>query len=575
MSLENDEIKKLVRKFALKNALDHGKAIEGAVVSRMIFVDPSFKANMKALSEVIREQVDEVNRLDRASLEKEFAQYAGEFKAAEEKKAETSSKHDFSVDGAEKGNFVTRFPPEPGGYMHIGHTKAVFIEDVLRKKYDGKLVLYFDDTNPDNERQEFVDSFHEDLDWLGITFDREYYASDHMQLIYEHAKRAIGLGKAYVCTCRRETIGKNRLEGTACEHKAQSAEKNAELWQMMLDGKLGDNEAILRLNSDIKAVNTTMRDPTLFRIKRAKHYRQQEKYIVWPTYDFSAPIIDSVEGVTDVLRSKEYEMRDELYFAVLDILGLRKPRITSFARLDISNNVTSKRKVRALIAENKIGGWDDPRLVTIRALRRRGITVEAIRELALSTGMGKAESSISIDVLLNMNRRIIDPVAKHLFFVSGPVKVVISDEGERDAKLRLHPVKDIGFRTYETWDEFYISREDADALEVGDTARLKDLMAIKIVSKDEKAVHAKIFQSQEGRIVQWVSGRDYVECTVLVPGTPLDDKENFREDSLKTVDGYAEDYVEKLEEHETVQFERFGYCTLDDKEAMRFVFVSK
>ena len=407
-------IEEAAKKYAIKNAMDYGKANEGAVLSKVIAELRVGKDDIKSLSLKVKEIVAEVNLLTKEELAREYKKYEEEFGEAAKEKAAMSARHNFSIEGATEANFITRFPPEPGGYMHLGHAKPLFIEDELRRLYKGKLFLYFDDTNPDNERQEFVDSFRKDIGWLGVTFDREYYASDSIPVLYEYAKQAIEIKAAYVCTCSAEAISAGRTEGKACEHKASSTNRNAELWEKMLKGEFVDNEAVLRLNGDMSAANTTLRDPTLFRIKKTRHYRQGRKYAVWPTYDFCTPILDSINGITDVIRSKEYEMRDELYFAVLERLKLSMPRITSIARLEISNNLTSKRKIRQLIAERKVVGWDDPRLVTISGLRRRGIRPEAIREFALSFGMGKSESSVGLEKLLAYNRKIVEPGATRL-----------------------------------------------------------------------------------------------------------------------------------------------------------------
>ncbi len=569
------EIKALVRKFALKNAQDFGKAIEGAVLGKVLAANPSLRSNTANLAGLVKEQVGEVNKLDKAALENEIAKYSDEFKAAEAKKAEKSSKHSFEISGATAGNFVTRFPPEPGGYLHIGHIKAIFIEDVLRQRYNGKLMLYFDDTNPDLEKQEFVDAIHEDLKWLGIKFDGEYYASDHIPILYAHAKNAIGKVKAYVCTCDLEKTKELRFSGTGCEHKSQSIEKNMELWQMMLDGKFGSGKAVLRLNSDMKALNTTMRDPTLFRVKHAKHYRQGNKYSVWPTYDFCTPIIDSTKGITDVLRDKNYEMRDELYFAVLDLLGLRKPRITSFARLEISNNVTSKRKVRALIEEKRITGWDDPRLVTIMALRKRGVTLEAMREFALSSGMGKAESIVPIEALLRVNRRVVDPIAKRLFFIEHPIELKITGISNEDSEvsLRLHPTEKLGYRKYSTKDGVCITSEDAAKLKKGDTIRLKEAYDIKIGEITPKTITATYEGKRRADAavprLRWISKAGMIKCELWDIGELLVG-DAFNEDSIKKRPGYVEGYANELCADDIVQFEGYGLYKFDGKKSMHF-----
>ncbi|MDE1823977.1 MAG: glutamate--tRNA ligase [Candidatus Micrarchaeota archaeon] len=567
-------VKDNIFKFALKNALDYGKAIDGAVISKAIAAYPSLKSDMKGLVAEVRRAVSEVNAMGATELEKAFARYADEFEAIEVKKAIDSAKHRFFIEGVEEGKFVTRFPPEPGGYMHIGHAKPVFIEEELKRLYNGKSMLYFDDTNPDNERQEFVDAFHDDLKWLGAGFDGEYYASDNLPKFYGYAEVAIKKKKAYVCTCEAEKINKGRAAGVSCGHKKQSVKKNQELWQEMLNNKFDDNEAILRLNSDMKSLNTTLRDPTLFRIKKVPHYRQGTKYWVWPTYDFCTPIMDSINGITDVLRSKEYEMRDELYFIVLDILELRKPRITSFSRLEISGNATSKRTVRRMIAEKQVSGWDDPRLVTIRALRRRGVRPDAIRQFALSFGMGKAESSVSIEMLLNINRKLVDKDAKRLFFVVEPVEVGIGNipKGLEHVRIDLHPSGDLGHREYDIENTVYIAKEDARALKKGDTVRLKGAFCIKMGVKNGAKLSATFTdEKKEGMpTIQWVSRGNYSEGKLLMINDLLSGEE-FNKDSMYTINGYVEMHAGRLAEGDIVQFERIGTFKFDSKKDMSFI----
>lgn len=572
--MTSKEAKEEIRKIALKNAMDYGKARESKVLNGILSKFPELRSDMKELSDSVKKAVDEVNSMSAADLARETRAYSEEFEKAAAAKAERSSKHSFSIEGAEKGKFVTRFPPEPGGYMHIGHAKPVFIEDELRSIYQGKAMLYFDDTNPDNERQEFVDAFHDDLGWLGIGFDREYYASDNIPKLYDYAGEAIKRGKAYVCTCDGAKISEGRVAGKACEHKAQASEANLRLWQRMLDGGFGENEAVLRLNSDIIAVNTTLRDPTLFRIKNSPHYRQGKKYSVWPTYDFCTPIVDSMNGITDVVRSKEYEMRDELYFTVLDMLGLRKPRITSFSRLEISNNITSKRGIRELIARKLITGWDDPRLVTIRALRRRGIRPEAIRRFSLSFGMGKSETSVSIEKLLAENRKLIDPISKRLFFVQKPMKLMVSGvpEKQQTVKMRAHPSNDLGFREYRLTNVFFINAYDAINLKKGDQVRLKDAFGIRIDGIEGDSIRASYAEggNSGSQKLQWVNDGNCVRCRALMIGDLLNG-ETFNEESIVVVEGLVEGHAAELKEGETVQLGRAGFFKLDDKSEMSFI----
>ncbi len=567
----NAGIRGLIRKLAVKNAIDYGSARDGPILAKMLSKDPSLKSEIKSVNAAIKEILAEVNSLSKAELEKEYNKHSAEFEQEAARKAEKSSMHNFSIQGAEQGNFVTRFPPEPGGYMHIGHAKPLFVEDELRKVYGGELLLYFDDTNPDNERQEFVDAFKEDLEWLGVQFEREYYASDNIARLYEYANVAIRRGKAYVCRCDGERIKQYRMEGKDCEHKKQGMEENIARWNDMLEGRFSDNEAILRFSSDMGAANTTLRDPTLFRIKHASHYRQGKKYFIWPTYDFCTPILDSTNGITDVVRSKEYELRDELYFAVLDALGLRKPRITSFSRLEISNNVTSKRKIRELIAEGKISGWDDPRLVTIRALRKRGITAEAIKQFSLGFGLGKAESVVDIEMLLNINRRIVDPIAKRLFFIEDPKPMHIEGIEGRIVEMKLNFQPDSGYRKYKLGGDLFINASDSNRLQKGDTVRLKDAFNVTIKGVGEKieATYQGDAQAEIPRI-QWIPKDGAMECELVHIGNLLEG-ESLNGKSMTSTKGYAEAYASVLKAGDLVQFERRGLFKLDSRKAMSFL----
>ncbi len=569
----DDKLRQLIMKFAVKNAVDFGKADIGSVIGKVI---PSAKGiPIDEIKSQVKEVVGEVNRMGRADLEAEYEKHRDEF---EKKAAETvkrTEKPNMVLDGAFEGDFATRWPPEPSGYQHIGHAKPIFLEDEFRKIYKGKFFLYFDDTNPEKEKQEYVDADKADLQWLGIKFDKEYYASDNMEKIYECAKRLIEKGNAYVCMCDQETMKRNRNSMEECDHRKRAPKENLEEFNKMLAGDYQEGGAILRFKGDMKSQNTVMRDPTIARIKTDRHYRQGTKYKVWPTYDLAAPINDSMQGVTDVLRSKEYELRDELNKKILHLLGLRTPRIHQFARLNIIGNTTHKREIRELVASGAISGWDDPRLMTFKGLKRRGIMPAAIREFALRAGMTKTDSELPLESLLAENKKIIDPTAKHLFFVSNPVAVKVDVDEAKEVRLKLHPSGDHGHREYVIGGAFYISGEDAKGLKKGTVLRLKDTLDIKVLSKGKTITAEKGDGEKASKIVQWVAEGNYVKCSVLIPGQLMDDRDNFNPNSLETVEGYVEKYAEQLKEHEVVQFERFGYCILDDKRKMQFIFISK
>ena len=572
----NSEVTGAIRKYALKNAVDYGKAHEGSVLNKIISLYPEHKSDIKSLAREVAKIVAEVNSLEEDSLRAEYSKYASDFESEQRVRVEKTSKPNMELEGAVSGDFATRYPPAPNGYMHIGHAKALFLESEFASRYKGKLFLYFDDTNPEKDRQEFVDKFHDVLKWMGVRFDDEYYASDYMDRIYECTRTLLKNGDAYACTCSSEKIKEDRFNKRECIHRNLDPDPNLNEFEDMLKGEYRENEIIMRFRGDMSSDNTTLRDPTLLRIKETPHYRQGSKYRVWPTYDLNTPILDSIHGVTDVLRSKEFELRDELGERILTKLDLRVPRVHSFSRLVIKDNLTHKRELNELIKEGKIKGFDDPRLVTIVALRKRGVVPEAIRNFVLKLGMTKTDSTVSIGALLAENKKIIDHTSKHLFFVGDPVKITVKGAVQEDVKIKLHPSNDFGFREYSVNDTFFIAGEDAQDLKNGEIVRLKDLMDVKIISREAGSITAERFEvPSRNKTIQWVPAANHTDCTVLIPGNPVNENGQFNPDSLRVVKGYVEDYANKLKEHEIVQFERFGYCILDNKKSMQFIFISE
>ena len=573
----SEHTKELVKKYAIKNASDYGKANETSVVNKVLSKAPDAKQNMQELRQVAAQIVGEVNNMSPDALKASYASYAAEFEQDEKTKAERTAKPKMVLEGAVEGAFAARYPPEPNGYMHLGHTKQIFLSQEFSRIYKGKLFLYFDDTNPKKERQEFVDALKADLAWLGVKFDDEYYASDSIEKVYELCRQLISDGNAYACTCPPEAIKKDRFSGKACEHRSYASEQNMRLFEDMLAGKYNEGKIVIRLKADISSQNTTMRDPTIMRVVKTPHYRQGTKYLVWPVYYLNTPIMDSLHGVTDVLRDKNYEQSEELYRFILTALKMRTPNLHTFSRLRIANNVTQKSEIRRLIEAGTLEGFDDPRLITIAALRRRGITPQAIREFVLKAGMSKLDTTVDMSELLADNKRIIDPTSKRLFFVHEPVKVTISGDMPRHVRLPLHSSNaSLGFREYELDDTVYIDGSDAARLKGGEILRLKNLIAVRAVKVTPDGIAAEsVTTNADLQVVQWVPGTAYTKCKVIVPMDLLDKDGKINNDSLKTVDGYVESYAGELAEHEAVQFERFGFCILDKKMPLEFLFISK
>lgn len=540
-----------VRRHAVRNAHGYGKANPGNIAGKVINEFPDAKKDMKSLMKKITEVCNEINALPKEKLENEFA------KLPKEEKKE--GKSGFEMPNAVQGAVVTRFPPEPSGYPHIGHAKAAFLDYEVAKQYGGKMLLRFDDTNPGKESAEYVNAIKEGLSWLGIPLPKETYTSDYMPTFYEYAKTLMEKGRAYVCTCKAEDISRGREQARPCPCRRLSPEENLSRFNSMLKGGYGEGEAIVRYTGDLSSLNTVMRDPTLMRIIESPHYRQGTKYRVWPSYDFGAPILDSIEGVTHAFRTKEYELRNELYYAILREFNMREPVLMEFSRLSIRNAPISKRLITPLVKEGKVSGWDDPRLPTLMALRRRGILPAAIRTFVLSFGFSKVESEPTWEKLLAENRKLLDPVAPHFFFVSSPVKMKII--GGKKKKLR----------EMEAEDGVWISGADAESLEAGETIRLKDLYNVKIGKKGkEMSASYAGDEIMKGKKIQWVS--QGLQCEVLRPGDLLIPSGEYNPSSMRIDEGLCEKSVHSLEEGEIVQFERYGFCRLDSRKPLRFVY---
>jgi len=482
----------IIRKHALKNAMDYGKANAGSVVGKVIAESPDAKKDMKATMQKINSIINEVNGLTAETIASQLSKYSFAEKPKEEKKG-------FEVPNAVQGKVVTRFPPEPSGYPHIGHAKAAFLDYEVAKQNGGKMLLRFDDTNPEKESLEYVTAIKDGLKWLGVEWSNESYTSDNLGAIYSAAEKLISLDKAYVCICSQEEISKGRTEMKSCTCRSLSCAENLSRWKDMLANKYEQGTAILRFKGDLASVNTVMRDPSLARLLKTKHYRQKSKYVVWPSYDLAVTVMDGIEGITHSMRTKEYELRDELYFELVKLLGYAKPELIEFSRLQIKNAPISKRLLTPLVKEKKVMGWDDPRLPTLKGLARRGILPDAIRTFVLSFGLSKVESEPGWEALLVENKKIIEPTAKHYFFVADPVKVTIKNAPAKKVTLKSHPKNEsLGSREVEVSDTVFIPKKDFDAIAEGETFRLKDLYNVKM-STEKSGMYTRICSSRSSR----------------------------------------------------------------------------
>jgi glutamyl-tRNA synthetase len=555
-----DKVQHTATIYALQNAVQfEGKATEKAVIGKVIAALRKEGIPPKDIIPVIHSVVEEVNSF---SLEEQVAkleQLAPDLLVKEKKK------RDFSLPplpDAEKGKVVTRFPPEPNGYLHIGHAKAAIVDHEYARRYEGRFLLRFDDTNPENAQLEFYEAQKEDLRWLGIDWDEEYRTSDHLEMHYRLAEQLIQQGDAYVCTCESEKIKECRFQGIECACRHQEDGNSLDLWKEMVHSSL--EGAILRLKGEMCCDNTAMRDPTLFRIIEYPHPIYESKYRVWPTYDFAGAVEDSLSGVTHPFRTKEYELRDECYFRLLDLLHLRHPHLMEFARLSIEGMPVSKRKIKPLIDQGIVKGYDDVRLPTLRGLRKRGIVPQAIKQFVLSQGISKVESTVTFSLVEAENRKIVDPLARRYFFVANPVHLQVRGAPIKEKTIRLHPTNDaLGSRTLKTGSSFFVQREDINGMKLGDIFRLKDLFNVRLVATNGEITgeYAGEELLSESPKIQWTLDKK-VEMTVYVPHLLYKD-EQVNPDSLTVVEGYAEEAVSQLQPGDIIQFERFGFVRID------------
>ncbi|MDP6704225.1 MAG: glutamate--tRNA ligase family protein, partial [archaeon] len=437
--------------------------------------------------------------------------------------------------GAVKGKVVTRLAPEPNGYLHIGHAVSFFFNHYYAQKYSGKLILRFEDTNPEKERTEYYEAIKEDLAWLGIKYDKVKRNSDDIDLFYKHAEALINSGDAYVCVCPVEKSRKLRYDGKNCPCRRISPEKSDKLFTEMKT-TLKPGSASLRLKLDMKSKNTTFRDPTIMRIVEAEHPLQGNKYRVWPLYDFANAIEDAKCGVTHVLRSNEFQQRNKLQNKIRELLGMDNPHIISYSRINLEGTPTSKREIQKLIDNGKVSGWDDPRLATLKAIKRRGIVPETLERLAKEVRMTSGSTTISIDALNTINRKILSPKTKHYFFVPSPEKIEVKSKGT-----------------------FYIPKADAKSMKKGEIFRLKDLFNVKLTTKGKAEFDSDEVKADTKKL-QWVD-TDAVDTELLISETG------------KTIKGLAQKEVSKLKLGEIVQFERVGFARVESSDKpIKFIF---
>ena len=562
------ELKEIIRKIALINAVSYkGKAQISSVTRKFFAEKPEFRQKAKEVVKLIKEVVDEVNRL---SFEEQKRIVEEKWPESLIKKRVEEKRELPPLPNVEKYRVVvTRFSPNPDCVLHLGSARAIILCYEYAKMYNGKFILRFEDTDPRLKRSAlmFYDAIKEDLLWLGCKWDEEYIQSDRIPIYYEHAEKLLEIGKAYICTCPKEEFRKRVLMKKPCPCRELPSEKQIERWNRMLDGTYKEGEAVVRIKTDLEHPNPAIRDWPALRIidpEKHPHPRVGKKYRVWPLYNFACGIDDHLMGITHIIRGKEHLTNMERQKYMYQHFGWNYPEAIHYGRLKITGAVLSKSKIVQGIRQGVYRDWDDPRLATLRALRRRGITPEAIRKLMIEVGPKPSDVTLSWENLYAYNRKIVDPKANRYFYVNKPIQLSVRHVPKTyHVKLHLHPdhpergyrefiVKPVGNQAL-----FWVSAQDQSLFQKGKIIRLMELFNIKIEETTKYAVEA-VFHSEtyeeakkeRAPLIHWLPINEGIPCQIIMPDATI-------------AEGIAEKTCKNLKPNTIIQFERFGFVRVD------------
>jgi glutamyl-tRNA synthetase len=562
------ELEELIRKFALLNAIKHdGKAQTGPVIGKVLAEKPELRTKVKEITALVNKIVDEVNNIplneQKRLVEENWPQLFVREKIEEEKRLPPLP----NVNKYQK--VVTRFSPNPDCVLHLGSARAIVLSYEYARMYDGKFILRFEDTDPKQKKPvlEFYDRIREDLAWLECKPDEEYIQSDRIPIYYEYAEKLLEGGNAYVCICQPQIFREKILAKKPCPCRELPPEDHMERWQRMLNGGYNEGEAVVRIKTDLNHPNPAVREWPALRIidvEKFPHPRVGSKYRVWPLYNFACGLDDHLMGVTHIIRGKEHltnMVRQEYMYRHL---GWEYPEAIHYGRLKIVGAHLSKSKIVQGVREGIYKGWDDPRLATFAALRKRGITPGAIKRLIIDVGPKTSDVILSWENLYAYNRKILDPEVNRYFFVPNPIQLTVRGVPKTfTVKVRLHPehpergFREYTIRTFETSALFWISREDLKNLTVGKAVRLMELFNVKIEKVEVYAVEASFLSEtyedakrMNAPLIHWVPIGEDMPCRVVMPDATI-------------IEGVAEKACRSLKPNDIVQFERFGFVRID------------
>ena len=492
-----------------------------------------------------------------------------------------------ALEGAVAGRVVTRFPPEPSGYLHIGHAKAVLLNDYYAKRYKGRLIVRFDDTNPSKEKEEYQDSIVQDLAKLGVQPNLVTYTSDYFEAIHGYAMSIMENGLAYMDDTPQEQMKQERADRQESKHRNQTPAEALEKFKLMCSGSAEGSVWCLRAKIDMNSHNGTLRDPVLFRQNLTPHHRSGTTYKAYPTYDLACPIVDSLEGVTHALRTTEYDDRNDQYQWMQKALGLRRVRVHTFSRVNFKNTVLSKRKLTWFVENGHVTGWDDARFPTVRGVVRRGINITALRHFMYSQGSSKRIVLMDWTVFWSENKKEIDTTAKRFMAIGAKgdnVRLVISNVPKESdfafVETGCHP-KDpsLGTRSLRIASQVLLETVDVEGITVGEEIVLLRWGVVKItkVDQDGKLLEGEFIPNGDfkaaKRKLSWLADVSnntpvtLMEFDNLISKDKIEEDENFEDfinpDTLAATQVIGDAALKTLEENEVIQLERRGYYRVD------------
>lgn len=575
--MSNDDIIAAVKKFAAHNASQHdGKAQPGSVIGKILAEYPELKPRVKEVVPLINKTIGEVNSWTQEQQQAYVEENNPEL--LEKKKIVEAEKVLPPLENVDRWPMVkTRFAPNPDGALHLGSAEPIIFCDEYAKMYDGQFILRYEDTSAEVKPPipEMYGKILEDLEWLGVKVDETYIQSDRIEIYYKYAEKVISEGNAYVCVCEVAEFRELYMSKQACPCRELPPEEQLRRWNMMLDGSYKKGDAVVRIKTDLQDPNPAVRDWPALRISTAVHPRQGTKYRVWPLYNFSCGLDDHLMGVSHIIRGKEHDVNTTRQRWLQKHLGWQYPEVINVGRLGLEVGILSKSKMRVGIEDGTYNGWDDPRLGSLVALRKRGIQPETIRATMLHMGPKPVNVSISWDRFASENRKIIEPTSNRYSFIRDPVKLVIKGVEEAiNVGLPVHPdYPERGTRDYDLDPidgvvELWISKSDSEKVSEGSLVRLMGVANIRVTGKGEgvaaefHSMDYQIAREEKAPFINWLPLTGVVEAEVVMPDASV-------------AQGLAEASVHQMKPDDMFQFERYGYCRVESSKPFQAYYTHK